>query len=258
MDESMTNWSGRLAAFGAGWRSRDAAPWTDGLRVFVAGWSVATPAAEAAAPSLFDRQRLADGLVALRGPLAAIRAGGGLFNPWIVAGLKTDERRNAAVLAALLSPLQTGDAGYRFVDALFRRIETPTQRLPGMAALTRGYRLRIEDCPLGQASERIDLTIDGDGFLVGIEVKINAGEGHDQFARYRRTIARRAADDRVAGHVILLARRRMTVKGMIAAAWSDVAVAARTAAAHDPDTAIARALNDFAAHVGMFGRKERK
>lgn len=253
MEENMTNWSGRLAAFGAGWRSRSVAPWPDGLRVFVAGWPLAAPAADAAGPpSLFDRQRLADGLVALRGPLAAIRAGGGLFNPWTVAGLKTDERRNAAVLAALLSPLQTGDAAFRFLDALLRRIETPMQPLPEMVALERGYRLRIEDCPLGQASERIDLTIDGDGFLIGIEVKINAGEGRDQFARYRWTIARRAADDRVAGHVILLARRRMTVEGMIAAAWSDVAVAARTAAADDPDTAIARALNDFAAHVGMF------
>jgi hypothetical protein len=225
------------------------------LSSFSAAWRAGRPIASVKATEVPERlsvERLALALTALNVAVRDILNRGDAFDPWAAARLRRDEVRNASVLAAFLTPRQTGDLAYRFLHALLRRLDDPRGSLPTLAMLRHGYRVRTEDCPLGLSSERVDLTLEGPSFLLGIEVKIDAPEGDDQFGRYVRTITRRARDGDRSAHVVILARRRMKVPDAIAADWSDVASAAREIAATDPANPISRVLRSFAAHVGGF------
>ncbi len=252
-------WSNGLALFGKAWpthhsRRRDL-QWVKGLLGFSAEWRAGQPTASvkiAELPERLSAEHLAMALTALNGAVRDILNRGDAFDPWVAARLRRDEVRNASVLAAFLTPSRTGDFAYRFLHALLRRLDDPQGSLPTLATLRHGYRVRTEDCPLGLASERVDLTLEGPSFILGIEVKIDAPEGDDQFGRYVRTITRRARDGDRSAHVVILARRRMKVPDAIAADWSDVASAAREIAATDPANPISRVLRSFAAHVGGF------
>ncbi len=229
--------------------------WAIGLAAFGEVWPSLAPAKtgrKQRSPRRLDPRSLARAATALASARQAIQNRGDLFNPWVAARLRHDEIRNASVLAAFLAPSQVGDLAPRFLHAFLSRLNDLEDRLPSFDALQRGYRVRTEDCPLGLASERVDLTIEGSDFLIGIEVKINAPEGPHQFARYIQTIERRAEDGGRSPNVIILARRRMSVPGAIAADWGDVSIAARKVAAVDPNNLINKMLRGFAQHVASF------
>ena len=168
-------------------------------------------------------------------------------NPWALAGLKRVEVRNAATLAGLWRSSIVGTA---FLDAFLRRINVK-ERLPERTVLEQGYGVRIEDCPLGLASDRVDITIEGRRFLVGIEVKIGAGLGPRQLERYVETIRTRAGRDR-RWAVVMLAPRPDTRPDVVPARWHDVAAAAEQIAEQFPADHHAWLVSQFGAHVGTF------
>lgn len=105
-------------------------------------------------------------------------------NPWNMARLGRYEVRNAAVLAQLWDPVLSGPSARRFLRSYLARLADPAGQLPTPDQLARPFRIRTEHCPTGNRSERVDITIEGEDFLLGIDVKIDAGEGHEQLVRY--------------------------------------------------------------------------
>ena len=101
-------------------------------------------------------------------------------NVWAVAGLKYDEVRISAVLAWLLDPQGTHGQGTAFLEAFEPLLKQKIKR----ENLASGGRVYLESLPLGDQKSRVDIEIDGNEFLLFIEVKIYALEGINQLARY--------------------------------------------------------------------------
>lgn len=200
------------------------------------------------------RERLESMLSDIRVPLAKVRSAGTLLNPWAMAGLKRDEVRNAAVLAQLWSPAIAGEAAIDFLDAFLSSVRPAGGFvMPSFNELRRGYRVVAEDCPLGMISERVDLTIEGTSFLIGIEIKIDAAFQHEQLARYVAIMTKRAfhsGNDR-RSHVVLLAPRASHQAEVTSASWRHVegaAVASIPRKTRDR-TLIHHLIDSFGAHV---------
>ena len=174
--------------------------------------------------------RLAIILPALSTALRDLPLGGAFINPWTVAGMKRREVRNAAVLAALWTRSQVGEVGPAFRGEFFARCRSrEEQSLPDQNELRLGYRVRIENCPGPDGSDRVDLVIETAGHLVGIEIKIDAREGCDQLARYVEAIGRNAGQLKKEARVIFLAPCAASRDDVIAADWSTIRVAAAAA-----------------------------
>lgn len=205
-------------------------------------------------PASLDLARLASTLNALAPRLANARRAGGDVNVWQMAGLKRAEVRNAAVLASLWSPATMGDRGSAFFTRFVRRL-APCDTLPTDEDLVKGYVVRTEHCTTGVASERVDITVEGATFVIGIEIKIGAGEGPQQLSRYRGSVEEWARARGKRGTVILLAPFRTSVQGVLQACWQDVILAARETLppTRNAYTYADRLLSDFAAHVAAFG-----
>jgi hypothetical protein len=200
-----------------------------------------------------DTERLRQALQSLYGPLAEARTTGLFLDPWSVAGLGRREVRNAAVLASFWDRRLCGELAPRFLEACIARV-TPSVVHPNPHDLSASYVVRTEHCPLGEASERVDITVEASTFLLGIEVKIDAGEGDTQLQRYREALRVRAALRNVPLTLILLGSRAPRDGIDHHLSWRDVAIAARQVV---PPKVVNRTFNErllaqFAAHVSHF------
>lgn len=128
------------------------------------------------------------------------------------------------------TPAQVGEVGPAFLGEFFARCGTRAgQSLPSRDELTLGYRMRIENCPGPDGSDRVDLVIETARHLVGIEIKIDAREGREQLARYVEAIGRRARQLEKVARVIFLAPFAPSRDDVIAADWSTIRAAAAAA-----------------------------
>lgn len=199
-----------------------------------------------------DRARLSALLPDLSKALAQASLAVRPMNPWTVAGARRREVRNAAILAALWSPTQVGDVGATFLAEFFVRCGRAGQGMPTAGELALGYRVRVENCPAADGADRVDVVIETARHLIGIEVKVDAGEGPEQIARYVEAIARGGRQLDKVPRVILLAPFAPSREDVVAATWSDVRAAA--AAALPPR----RAEHGFTHHlVAQFARHVR-
>lgn len=177
-----------------------------------------------------DADRLAILMPTLSTALRNRPLGGGSINPWTIAGMKRREVRNAAVLAALWTPAQVGEVGPAFLGEFFARCGARAgQELPGREELTLGYRIRIENCPGPDGSDRVDLVIETARHLVGIEIKIDAREGREQLSRYVEAIGRSALQLEKEPRIIFLAPFAPSRDDVIAVDWSTIRAAAAAA-----------------------------
>jgi hypothetical protein len=120
----------------------------------------------------------------LHGALNKARSRGFGFNPWTVAGLRRNEVRACGVLAALWNPAMCGDAAAQFLKEFLGELRG-VDALAIRDELRQGYIVRTEHILQGDRTTRMDITIEGTGFVLVVEVKIDAVEGTDQFARLR-------------------------------------------------------------------------
>jgi hypothetical protein len=177
-----------------------------------------------------DFKTLETALQSLRAPLARARSAGAFLNVWSAAGLKRDEVRNTAVLASLLDPQSYPEAGPDFLWAFLQRAtHSGTASLLQEAEVRRGYTVRTEEYPLGQADSRVDLSIEGHNFLLMIEVKIDADEGTAQLSRYDDVLRKKARALGKRPALIYLSPRppRNLPAETIHATWTDIVFAAR-------------------------------
>jgi hypothetical protein len=210
-------------------------------------------ASNGGAPPLLSTSRLISTLTALRPLLKKARQEGGEVNVWQMAGLKRVELRNAAVLAALWSPAEMGDRAANFLGEFLRRL-TPNAGLPSGEELASHYVVRTEHCATGAATERVDITIEGRHFVLGLEIKIGAGEGPEQLTRYQKSVEEWAHSKGKRGAVVLLAPFRTIIPGIIQADWRDIVSAARATlpAKQSAFTHADRLIYDFARHAAAF------
>lgn len=201
-----------------------------------------------------DMQRLKMLLPDLSMALQATRSNGGSLNPWAVAGLKRREVRNAAVLGSLWSPMQCGDVAIAFVTAFLLRIEHAGVSFPDGTELSKGFAVRTEHSPGADGSDRVDLVIESTGHLIGIEIKIDAGEGPAQLVRYVSSIRRNARSLGKSPVVILLARFAPSHPEVSSASWADVRAAglAILPRRQDEYTYAHHLIVDFIRHVKTF------
>lgn len=151
-------------------------------------------------------------------------------NMWDTAGLGTDEVRICSVLAKLWDWHHYGNEGQMFL-ARCLSILGP-DHAPSINELRQGYRVQTEHCLNDILADRVDITVETARSIVGIEVKVHAGEGERQLARYVQSIANRAALMRRCNpQVLFLSPRRPTDKHTSASwlTWRQVADAAAMA-----------------------------
>lgn len=210
-------------------------------------------------PRARDWTAFASVLTEIGGHLRAARSEGSTIDPWAIAGIGRKEVQNAAVLARLWTQAIGGDIAVDFLDAYLRRIEERSGvALPSRAQLDAGYHVDVENCPLGAASERVDITVECAGFMIGIEVKIDSGLGPAQLERYTHAIATRA---RLAGKVpvvLFLAPYPVDAPAVVPTTWSDVAAAGRSLSPPRSERSFnIQLIERFAAHVARFERRKR-
>ena len=157
-----------------------------------------------------------------RQPMLEAMKQGMFVNVWQTAGLKHDEVRNSKVLQWFLNP--NGNHGQS--DALLKQFITllpiEFQNLD-----TQSSRVIAESCPLGEGTERVDIEVDAQHFLLFIEIKINAYEGQEQLNRYL-NIAQRKAHNRPWMVVYLTNQPQLPVmhrnkQNLIAISWQQMA-----------------------------------
>lgn len=143
------------------------------------------------------------------------------INFWHVAGIGKDELKNSTVLAWLLD--YYGSHGQRdaflqcFLTSVKRRYATtgvPTDHFPASSDISGDYRTNVEqsydehEAASSTYRSRIDIKVDGPGFLLLIEIKINASETGDQLARYLR-VGKQQAGTRPSGVVFITKEGRL-------------------------------------------------
>lgn len=169
-------------------------------------------------------------------------------NPWVTAGLASNEVRISAALASLWDYNCHGDSALEFLAQFFEAIGPA---LPDRAELGQGYRVSTEHCPNGDRQDRVDITIETKTWIIGIEVKIYAAEGRKQLKRYIETIKSRANFmGRCKNEVLFLAPYKPSIDNVPAADWK---MLSRAALSVDRDTKSAWLINQFGVFTENLG-----
>lgn len=124
-------------------------------------------------------------MIPLISVVRAERKNGNASNVWEISGLKRDEVRISSVLAWFLN--YHGEHGQEgaLLSGLLNAINKKPENFPSPEVVSASpYWVNVESCPSGDKSSRVDIEIEGDRFLLFIEVKIDAAETNDQLDRY--------------------------------------------------------------------------
>jgi hypothetical protein len=200
-------------------------------------------------------QTLPSWLTAVGGRLREVRREGAFINVWAMAGLGRREVPTAAALAWLLDPHGShgqGDAALREVVALvsMKRPDWTLQDTDLAEAV-----VQTEQRPLGSGRDRIDIAVEGPGFILFIEVKIDAGEGVMQLSRYEEAAKAKSAlrGQECRALVVFLGPYgpMEKIEGQVHLTWREVADALDRTARHCTGAA-RHSLSTFAAHVRGF------
>lgn len=135
-----------------------------------------------------DAHHLASIFAEWQKPLRAARSAA-FTNPWMTAGLGSDEVRISSALASLWDERKYGDEARDFLARFLISSEGKTGE--GVNLLD-GYRIQTEHCLNGAIKDRVDITVETKSAIIGIEVKIYASERDMQLPDYVTAIAKRA------------------------------------------------------------------
>ena len=196
-------------------------------------------------------RRLDSVLTQLRKPLKNLQEIA-CANVWSSAGLGTDEVRVSSVLANLWDERLYGGEGRRFLGRCLALLGT--DRAPSQNELERGYRIQTEHCPNGDVRDRVDITVETESAIVGIEVKILAGEGERQLLRYLRSIGRRAQLMRRRNAQVMFLSPRAPSQKDTAALWVTWRQIADAASVADRSTSSGSQIHDFGEFCRKLGR----
>lgn len=163
----------------------------------------------------------------------AARTSGALSNPWQMAGLARKEVQVCNVLCQLWDERKGGEVARKFLHKFLCHIDENNGS--NLAVLLDGdapYTIQTEKAVAGDRAHRIDFLIEGrktngQCWLIGIEAKIDAGEGLGQLSGYANNLARRARNTGALPYLIFLSPRPpATPDQMLATNWAAVSKAA--------------------------------
>jgi hypothetical protein len=154
----------------------------------------------------------------------------GLFmNVWSIAGVGRSELQNASVAAWLLDATQSHGRGPAFFTGLIDILkEGHPGPFPVDTSLSSTYCVRTEHHPLGDRNNRVDIVVEGNEFVVFIEVKIDAAEGERQIERYLELARAKASLQRGRTYCVIFLSPysyEPSDPNVVAATWSDLAKA---------------------------------
>ncbi len=178
-----------------------------------------------AAKQSFTIEALTQAFVTLQEPLELAKNQGRLINPWAITGIKSDEARNSSALAGLWQLDFGGSVSRNF---LVNYLRIAIDSVNWHEVLRSHYHVETECNPIGDRSDRVDIVVEAQGHVVGIEIKIYAALGAEQLERYISSINRRASLCGSMPHVILLAPFTSPQASVSSTTWADVARAAYT------------------------------
>lgn len=182
--------------------------------------------------------------------LDEVKSRGGLVNLWELAGLRLNEVRTAGALAGLWRTEFGGEISRDFLALYLGRI---VKQVDWHQELRNNYGVFTEVNPLGDMSDRVDLVIETDRYLIGVEVKIRAELGFMQLDRYSYALASRAKHIQKSPILILLAPFPSGTSDVASSTWGDVSAAARDAAriANHAKTLVHQVIAQFGDHVAQ-------
>lgn len=185
------------------------------------------PAPSRPVQQFYKIAKIETALAAIGKAVSVIKEQGGIINPWAIAGIKDYEVRNSAALAGLWLADFGGDCSKRFLAAY---LSSAVDTIEWADELAHGYSVETEVDPAGEGVDRVDLVVQTQSYLIGIEVKINAGLGREQLERYSSSLTQRAQLLNLQPIVILLAPFKSHLPSIKSTHWSNVSAAAAMAA----------------------------
>lgn len=248
-------------------QANDTRPTTDRLENFLREFARLRKAAPRAATAEkserpLDTTRLREFATKFRPLLQIARRDGAFVDVWNVAGVQSNEIRNAAILAWLLDARQTHGCGNAILGAWLRRLN-PEGLFPFLSLSSWGgpYSVVTESYFLGDIKNRVDVVAESPHALMFIEVKVSAPEGERQIERYLALAdakAKTRAHAMDAGVIYLTPSSAASpaihaATKVVHARWTDVAYAIEEVVASTNGRGfVDRLLVQFADHVRRF------
>jgi hypothetical protein len=184
---------------------------------------------------VFNRESLASFFQAFPALHRRQLRSGAFVNPWGLAGLGRDEVRNSAVLAWLFDPQGSHSFGSDILHTFLSVLRNDScQNLALPLDAKTPYVVFREKYSLSDDTNRVDLLVEGDAFVIYIEVKIDAVEGPEQIGRYLESVRRRAQTFGKPHHALVYLTqdqrkpRDCTDERIFLASWKDVIAAIET------------------------------
>lgn len=186
-----------------------------------------------------------------------------LTNVWQLARVGRDELRNSQILAWILDC--HGDHGHQsrileklveYANSVAARTGSSTDLIP-IANVARGrYVTRTEAAYYhpGETDSRVDIEIEGPGFYLVIEVKVDAAETGNQLRRYVDIAKRKRAMGRMSLVLFLTPSGRPPADeslrpDIVPISWQQFTTILRIECAALPDTFSRRLFVQFADHI---------
>ena len=186
-----------------------------------------------------------------------------LTNVWQIARVGRDELRNSQILAWILDC--TGDHGHQsrtlemlveHANSLAEHTESTAEKIPIAEIVRGGYVTRTEATyyNTGETDSRVDIEIEGPGFYLVLEVKVDAGETGNQLRRYAAIAEQKRTTGRKAMVIFLTpSGRSPTEEGLrsiiIPVSWRQFAALLKAECAALPDTMSRSLFAQFADHI---------
>lgn len=172
------------------------------------------------------------------------------INVWQAANLGRYEVRNSKTLCCFLDC--NADHGQKdaFLKAFLSCINLGYLN-------TEKYLTTEESCPIGEQSERVDIEVESDNFLLFIEVKIDAFEGEEQLNRYY-DVATKKSNARfwrviyLTKDGVLPDKEKQNNERFIGMSWKTLATAFQQLAKQEPDNRVYWLAQQFAQHILTF------
>jgi hypothetical protein len=246
-------------------KSDDALPLEQRLNVFIEQWKATytTPAASDAtsvAPvdwslRLEPLESFLQSFEPVRADIAKRRRMGRDINIWADAGIGREEVRNSKILAWLFDYHGSHGQQAGILKSILQRIGQLDRIYP--ALFDEPYSTSVEECPLEDRTNRVDIAISSNKALLYFEIKIDAKESNGQLTRYL-TIANEAAGGRP-WHVVYLTPNKTSAASVIGhprfthIRWLDLAAAIGGYSSKlDEESYAQRILSQYAEHVKSF------
>ncbi len=200
--------------------------------------------------------------------IGEFHSSGAFVNVWEISGVGFDELRNSKILSWFLDRNAEHGLATKILTALVNYLHDRSGKnvliFPNLTdVIDAEYSTIVESCPFGEKESRIDIEIDGEKFLLFVEVKINAAETGNQLDRYV-TLASKKSNGRLWGVIFLTPTGRapsdsqgkdrpaLLCKHLLCMSWAEVSAVFLTVASAIQPGLVRAMLTQYAKFIKTF------